>query len=159
MKALSIKKHNLAFLAALLCMIVAGSISALAVPPTQTFLTFTNKTLTGKCCFNWGDTIKVTQPTAVTPVVVTWSAEYRTDDAFYVGLSVNNGPCIAHGPRSIDPYIPADGSGASRTFQWIVDPSEMVKGTNTFQVCGGGVFNNDDSILLGIRTLAVRIGK
>lgn len=152
-------KRSLILVAAVACLMVAASISALAVPAPQVFLTFEPKTLTGKCCFVWGDTIKVTEPSAVVPVVVMWSAEYRTNRAFYVGLSVNGGPCIAHGPRSMDAYFPTDGSGASRVFQWIVDPSEMVRGTNTFTVCGGGVFNNDDTILLGIRSLAVRIGK
>lgn len=154
-----LKKRNILFIAALFCMIMAGSISALAVPPTQVFLTLEAVNLTGKCCFNWPDKIKLTQPTAVAPVVVTWSAEYRTGNAFIVGLTVNNGPCTAFGPRTMDVFAPSDGSGTTKAFQWVVPPSVMVKGVNTFQVCGGGALHNDDLILLGIRTLSARLGK
>lgn len=156
MKTFSMKR-SLMLVAALVCMIAAGSVSALAVPKAQTFISFEAKTFTGKCCFLMGDTVKVNEPATVAPVIVTWSTEYRTGNEFIVGLSVNNGPCIAHGPRDMQPL---DDVIQQKTFQWVLFPNDGLRsGTNTLTVCGGGALNDTDSILVGLRTLTVQIGK
>lgn len=162
MKAmLMARKHSLAFFAVLIGMIAAGSIPSLAVPPGQVYRNYNTQEFTGVCCSSWGDTVTVTEPLALQPVVVTWTAEYFTVwDDFYVGLSVNGGPCLAFGSRLIPRTLPGVLVRESGTFQWVVFPSDgLVKGKNTFTVCGGAVSFAPAGIELGIRTLSVRFSK
>ena len=162
MKAtLMASKPSLAFFAVLTCMIAAGSTSALAVPAGQVYRNYNTQEFTGVCCSSWGDTVSVTEPVAIQPVVVTWTTEYFTVwDNFYVGLSVNGGPCLAFGSRLIPETLPGVLVRQPGTFQWVVFPSDgLVKGKNTFTVCGGAVSFAPAGIELGIRTLSVRFSK
>lgn len=155
------RKRSLVFLAATVCIIVASPFSAWAVPPTQVYRNYTTQEFAGVCCSSWGDSVAVTEPATVQPVVVTWTAEYFTVwDNFYVGLSVNGGPCLAFGSRLIPETLPGVLIRESGTFQWVVFPSDgLVKGKNTFTVCGGAVSFAPAAIELGIRTLTVRFSK
>ena len=166
MKAVSrIRKSKAIFVAALACIMFAGSISAFAVPPTQVARIDNAVTFTGQCCFLWKETVKITEPAVVVPVIVTWGADVVVDDEFLVGLSLNGGACTADGSRLI-PWFAiygADGdvNGAvNATHQWIVFPSDgLVKGTNTFALCGGGAFATTDTITFSLSTLAVQISE
>ena len=160
MKALSISSHTIMFVAVLICLAVVGSLPASAVPPTQVAIDRIGHSFTTLCCINLGPKVKVTEPTAITPVVVTWSTDYQAQDEFHVGLSVNEGPCVTYGPTVAPSFSVVGGSGfASMTYQWVVLPSDgLIRGTNTFEVCGGGV-GTPVKFVMGINTLSVRIGK
>lgn len=43
-------------------------------------------------------TVSVIEPATVTPVIVTWSADYNVSGTAQFGLSVNSGPCRLMGP-------------------------------------------------------------
>ena len=131
---------------------------ALAVPSNEILRVEFNQTFTGECCFSWAETVTLTEPAAVVPAVVTWSTDYRTDVRHeWGGLSVNGHPCAPKDP--IDESAPSDGTFSSRTFQWVVLPSDgLIKGSNTFTVCGGGL-SATDGVTLGFNTLSVRISK
>src|SRR5690349_14880774 len=90
-----------AFLA---CMIVAGSISALAVPKTQVLREIAGGYHTGKCCSLWDESISVNLSDGIVPVVVTWSMEYQANAPFLVGMSLNDGPCTFYGPPSVSRF-------------------------------------------------------
>jgi len=155
-----------AFAAIMACLIVAGTGSAFAtnLKPNQVFRSLSSTTLNGKCCFLWGESVTVTEPIAVAPVTITWSADYAVHviDLYLVGLSVNNGACttLSYGSRALQAYTTGDGDGyASASFQWVVLPSDgLKKGTNTFELCGGGENSDSDSVTLGNNTLVVKIG-
>ena len=155
-------KSNALLVAALACMMLAGSMPAFAVPPKQVARVYNAVTFTGQCCFLWNEAVSIPEPATVVPVIVTWSADVVVDDEFYVGLSLNGGPCTAYGSREI-PWLPVlKGSGAlNATHQWVVFPSDgLLKGTtNTFALCGGGVNSSSDTITFGLSTLAVQISK
>lgn len=153
-------KRRLTMMAAVVGMIVAGSISALAVPSPQVFVAFNDRILSGICCSSWDDTITVTEPAKVAPVVVTFSGEYWSGGVFYAGLSVNGGPCTAYGSRSIDPYHLGN-TRRTLSLQWVVKPSDgLLPGTNTFTLCGGAAPSNPNlALILGFRTLAAELGK
>lgn len=147
------------FVAALACIMLAASISVFAVPPTQVARVHDAVTFTGECCFLWKETVKITEPAVVVPVVVTWSADVVVNDEFLVGLSVNGNPCTADGSREIPWYSGMLGA-VNATHQWIVFPSDgLVKGTNTFALCGGGAFAATDTITFTLSTLAVQISQ
>lgn len=160
MKAFSkASKQSVLLVAVVICLIVVGSLSAFAVPPKQVAFVPNPMTFTGKCCSLWNETVSITEPATVVPVIVTWSADVvlnpeGSDDDFFVGLSVNGGPCTAYGSREI-----ADLYGTrtlNTTHQWVVFPSQgLIKGTNTFALCGGGDNQFGDTIVIGLSTLTV----
>lgn len=153
-------KSNAVFVAALAIMMLAGSISAFAVPPTQVARIYDAVTFTGQCCFLWNETVQISEPAAVVPVIVTWSADIAVNDDFYVGLSLNGSGCTAYGSRLITYFDVRNGGTQNQTHQWIVFPSDgLKKGTNTFGLCGGGVNATSDTISFGLSTLAVQISK
>jgi hypothetical protein len=152
-------KSKAVLVAALACVILAGSTSALAINPKQVARVYNAVSFTGQCCFLWNESVSITEPAAVVPVIVTWSADIVINDEFYVGLSLNGRGCTAYGSREI-PWAPVlKGSGIlNATHQWIVFPSDgLVKGPNTFGLCGGGVNSSTDTITFGLSTLAVQI--
>jgi hypothetical protein len=153
-------KQNIICLTTVVFLVVSLAASAFAVPKQQVLLS-TGKQLTGKCCFMWGETVSVAEPAVLVPVIVTWSADFAENDEFVVGLSVNGGACTAYGSREIPWQSVLGGSGfMNTTHQWVVSPSDgLVRGTNTFTLCGGGAISNSDTILIGYNTLAVQIGK
>jgi len=148
-------------IAALASFMLAGSISAFAVPPTQVSQALNEVTFTGKCCSLWNQSVAVTEPAAVVPVVVTWSADIFLNDEFIVGISLNGGSCIAYGTREI-PWLPVlGGSGIlNATHQWVILPADgLKKGKNTFALCGGGANSNSDTIDIEQSSLVVQISK
>jgi hypothetical protein len=155
-------KSNALLVAALACMMLAGSMSAFAVPASQVARVTTPKTMTVQCCVAFGPTVSLTEPTAVAPVIVTWASDYAVAGTVQFALSVNGGPCLfygnsvgpqfALGPQSVSVYV-------SGSFQWLVFPSDgLVKGKNTFTVCGGGV-GTPINMTIGFNTLTVQISK
>ena len=143
-------------------LISAVSISALAASKTAVQRTIVDgETHTGKCCSDWGDPIEVIEPEKLVPIVVTWSTDYRANASLITGLRVNGGPCAFHGPAFIRPFTSDDEMYASRTVQFVILPGDykLVPGTTTIQVCGGGVFNDTDSVILGFNTLTARLEK
>jgi hypothetical protein len=149
------------FLAAVVCMIAAGSISALAVPNAQVLREETGGPHTGRCCSVWDESIRFFEPENMVPVVVTWSTDYQSNAPFLVGFRLNGGPCAFSGPAAIPTFTSTDDTYASKTFQWVILPGDygLVKGPNTIHLCGGGVFADTDSITLGFNTLAARLGR
>jgi hypothetical protein len=163
MKAFSIvNKRSMVSAGVLVCLVVAGSLSALAVPPSQVARIMTGQTIAAKCCVPFGPTVRVTEPITVAPVIVTWSSDYILGNTVQFALSVNGGPCLFYGSSvAVEPVLPAGTVSAfiSGTFQWIVFPSDgLVKGPNTFTVCGGGV-GNPVTMNIGFDTLTVQISK
>jgi hypothetical protein len=155
-----VAKQNIVCLTTVVFLVLSLATSAFAVPKQQVLLS-TGKQLTGKCCFIWGEAVSVTEPAPLVPLIVTWSADFAENDEFVVGLSVNGGACTAYGPRVIPWQSVLGGDGfMNTTHQWVVSPSDgLVRGTNTFTLCGGGANSNSDTILIGYNTLAVQIGK
>jgi hypothetical protein len=143
-------------------LISAVSISALAASKTSVQRTiYQGETHTGKCCSNWGDPIEVVEPDKLVPIIVTWSTDYRANAAVITGLRVNGGPCAFYGPAFIRPFTADDETYASRTVQFVIMPGDykLVPDTNTIQLCGGGVFADTDSVILGFSTLTARAEK
>jgi len=157
----TVSKRSLVFLAVLACAVAVSSPSAFAVPKTQVLRVSDGSTHTGRCCTSWGDSVQVTEPDRVVPVVVTWSTEYQADQPFLAGFSLNGGPCTFFGPKSIPPFSPGDWTMTTITFQWVIMPGDygLVSGRNVIRVCGGGVFSDTDTITLGFGTLSARVGK
>ena len=138
----------------LACLGIAAFASA--IPPNQLLRKGDFPVITGKCCFSWGDSVTVTEPAQVTPVVVTWSADYQSSNFTNVGIAVNGHLC------QVPEFLDLDNSGSlfrSHMIQWIVQPGDgLIKGSNTITLCGGGA-TNTDTITLGFRTLTVTISK
>jgi hypothetical protein len=130
-------------LAAAACLMLTGPISALAASKSSVLrVTYPGVTETGKCCFNWDQSLRVIEPERLVPIVVTWSTDYQSNAPFYSGLSVNGGPCAFYGPGNISTFVPADGLGyTTRTVQWLIMPGDykLVRGANEITLCGGGV--------------------
>jgi hypothetical protein len=161
MKAFSkVSKHKLILGVTLACLIVAGSLSAFAVPPNQVVRLLNNPSFTATCCIPIGPTVAVNEPTNITPVIVTWSADYIVSGESAFALSVNGGPCLFFGPATA-PFVSLKGGSGltSSTYQWVVNPGEgLVHGLNQFTVCAGGI-GGSTTMFLGGRTLSVQIGK
>ena len=136
--------------------------TASAVTPKELLRIEQNQAFQGACCFSWLETVQVTEPATVVPVIVTWSTDYQATGPFLAGLSVNGHPCKFFGSGSIQPFGRGDGGGPfeSRFFQWFVLPGEgLHQGNNTFTLCGGGTLSPSAVILLGFNTITVRTMK
>lgn len=145
---------------AILCMILGMATFAFAVPINELLRIQSNRTITSKCCINLGESVSVTEPAEVVPVIVTWSTDYQTANFayFHAELSVNGHPCQSFGPALIDSFD-SHGAFASVSFQWVVLPSDgLIHGRNTITLCGG-TDGGAQSITLGFRTLAVTISE
>lgn len=155
-----LNSRSVVFLAIMCCLMIAGSTRALAVPPTEVARTLTNQTIPGKCCVIFGPQVRVTEPTVVVPVVVTWSTDYQDSNEWILsGLTLNGGPCSFFGSGSFPVFNVTD-QWAGTSHEWVVFPADgLVKGTNTFQVCAGGAFTSGAHITFGFNTLAVRLSK
>lgn len=132
---------------------------AAAVPTNQVLKLQPNRTIVGKCCFLWDETVTITEPATLAPVVVTFSTDFQESGTFVVKLSVNNRPCQAFGPSILE--FDPDRQPLSHTFEWIINPEDgLIKGTNTFTLCGGDVSGAPSpSLIIGARTLSVTISK
>jgi hypothetical protein len=155
-------KRNSVFAATLACVILAGSICAIAITGTQIFrYTGSPVTLTGACCSSWNEAVSITEPTTVVPVLVTFSTDYQASLEGQVGLSLNGGSCdLFFGPNRLPEFTGGSGGAgpfAHVDYQWVVRPVDGLKvGKNTFALCGGGSFGGDATIVLGFNTLAVQ---
>jgi len=160
-------KQKVAYIATILFvlgMLVLGmAASAYAVGPQPVFRRTDSQVFTGKCCNSWGETVSIFQKGKPTPVVVSWSTDFRLDPfiSIVTGLMVNDEPCQFYGGGSFvqDVYTPGTEPWDSRTLQFVVPASEMNGGTNTFTLCGGGLGKDTDAISIGFNVLEVRISK
>jgi hypothetical protein len=156
-------KQNPLYLTAIACLMLAGSISAFAIPPAQVGRTAAVQTISDSCvegdCPGIQPTVSLNEPATVTPVIVTWSADYNTTGTSVVYMSLNGGPCEAYGPFVLqEPQLIAGSNSitVSGTHQWVVLPSDgLVKGKNTFTVCVGG-YEKSQTINIGFSTLTVQ---
>jgi hypothetical protein len=155
-----VNKSSPVLMAALACMMLAESVSVFAVPVSQVARDLTGRTISAECCVLLGPMVRVTEPTVVTPVALTWSTDYPVNNEIRFGLSVNGGTCTSYGPTVGPALSTLGGSGfVSTTYQWVVLPSDgLRKGVNTFAVCGGGI-GSFVTITIGHNTLAVQISK
>jgi hypothetical protein len=164
MKANS-KISSIVSAAILACLIVGGAGSAFA-GTTEVHRTIQEpQAFTGECCVSFNEAISITEPATLVPVIVDWNTDYGVNvaDSYLVGLSVNGGACqtLAWGPRGLaDNPGPDSPYPTAASFQWIILPSDgvLVKGKNTFEVCGGGQHSTDDSISFGDNTLTAQLG-
>jgi hypothetical protein len=143
------------------CMLIAV-VAVFATPGPQLARHTTPITVTGPCCQNIaGESVKITEPAALAPVILTWSMEYVSTGPFSVGVSINGGGCGDYGPEYLPLETPVTGIPFFPTaIQWVIVPQDgLVKGPNTFQVCEGPTVNNSDTLTLGTRTLSVQISK
>ncbi len=166
MKATSKITKSALFATILASLIAVGSGSAFAAQTyrNDTAQVFTNTCANGDGCGSWGESVSISEPATLAPVVVTWSVRYFVDtaDTYYVGLNVNGMGCLTgvYGPENL-PDIATNPAGhfLTATFQWIVQPDDGVltkSGTNTFELCGGGGDTvKGDSINISQNTLTV----
>ena len=164
MKAITkANKRNALFIVAMSVALLASSVSAFAVPANQVTRKLVINTFKAQCCVLLGSTVTLVEPATVQPVILTWSTDFAVDGTALFGLSVNGGSCALYG-SGVAPSV-ASGPGTtsafvSGSFQWVVFPSDgLVKGTNTFSVCGGGANSSVVNLVLGSRTLTVQISK
>jgi hypothetical protein len=151
------------YLAVISSLLLAVSISAFAIPPAQVGRTSAVQTISDSCvptdCVGIQPTVSVTEPANVTPVIVTWSADYNTSGTSVVYMSLNGGACDAYGPFTLqEPQLIAGSNSftVATTHQWVVLPSDgLVEGKNTFQVCTGG-YEESQTINIGFSTLTVQ---
>lgn len=162
-------KQNAPYLMIVGCIVLAGSLSAFAIPPAQVAKTATVQTIEAACslghptspgnCPVFDPFVSVTEPATPTPVIVTWSADYNTSGTAVLGLSLNGGPCNAYGPFTLEqPQLIAGSKSITlpTTHQWVVLPSDgLVKGKNLFFLCGGG-YQGVQTINIGNSTLTVQ---
>jgi hypothetical protein len=163
-------KQNALYLATVACLMLAGSMSAFAISPSQVASTAAVQTITAACslgfsapspgnCPLFNPFVEVTEPATVKPVIVTWSADYNTSGTSVVGLSVNGGVCNAYGPFTLEEPQLIAGSNSitlATTHQWVVLPSDgLVTGKNLFFLCAGG-YEKVQTINIGFSTLTVQ---
>jgi hypothetical protein len=157
-------KQNALYLAAIGCLVLAGTISAFAISPAQVARTAAVQTIGPSACLPndcpaFAPLVSFNEPATLTPVIVTWSADYNTTGTSVVGLALNGGPCRFYGPFTLEEPQLIAGSNSitvATTHQWVVLPSDgLVKGKNTFQMCGGG-YKLNQIINIGFSTLTVQ---
>jgi len=151
----------------LLCLVAALTSAAFAVSPKEVLNVTRNQVFTGACCFSWGESVSVTEPAKISAVVVTFETDFELTpidqfnvEPFTLGLMINGGPCRTDlGPHSLHENHEDSAAFLVGSLEWIVLPDDgLVKGTNTFTLCGGGP-QGSSKITLGFNTLAVRISK
>jgi hypothetical protein len=159
MKTVSrISLRNAVLTALFTCLLVAGSVAAFAVPPNQVHLSKTPVQIQGQCCQDVaGESVQVSEPAETVPVIVTWSVQYTSNGPFDFGIRVNGGGCGDFGPT----FMPtSSATGLPVTYQHVIFPNAgLLKGINTLQICVGSAQDNDNTLVLGERTLAVQFSK
>ncbi len=141
-----------------------ASLSAYAqAPHAHVFrAAYPGETHTGYLLTSWEPTVTIQEPEKLAPVVVTWSGSYRATTPFYVGVRVNDGPCVFNGPSQVPAYFPEDLSSTSVTMQWIFLPGDykLEKGSNTITLCGASSeFGSNGTITLGLNTMTARLAR
>ena len=154
-------RRDLLLIGTLVVLLAAAFTSAQAAEKSKVLRNMDGDHHTGRCCSSWDETVAIREPEVAAAIVVTWSTDYQTTTPFLVGLKINGGGCTFFGPAFIPAAAPSDDTSASISFQWVILPGDygLVKGNNTFTLCGGGVFSEGDSITLGFNTLTVRLQK
>jgi len=117
-------------------------------------------TYTGQCCSRWDESVTVYEPTALLPIVVTWSTDLQSNAPFIVGLSLNGGACTVFGAASITTQNPDGGMYmTSASFQWLILPGDygLRRGKNILTLCGGGMVGETDSITIWGNTLVAHL--
>ncbi len=164
-KAASKMSKSIVFAAILACLIMAGAGSAMAAT-NQVLRNLNEQIFDGECCVSFNESVSISEPATLEPAVVIWSSGYGIEvpDVYKAGLSVNGGPCEVGvwGPAAIPDYeLGPGGNYLHVDFQWIILPSDdvLVKGVNTFELCGGGTNSSSDSIAIYDNTLSVQLVK
>jgi hypothetical protein len=139
--------------------VIGVATSAFAVPPDQVLRNNQEVFFNDQCCFSFNESVEVIEPAKPVPAVLTWTVDYDAFGYVGAGLMVNDGQCQNYGAGSVAGTF---GEGGSRTFQWVVYPSDgLHAGTNTFTLCGGGVFEPVEFVInvfeWSANTLAVRL--
>ena len=143
--------------------IVFASLSASAQTPEKPIFRseYPGETHTGYLYSSWEPKVTINEPLKkLLPIVVTWSGSYRATTPFYVGVQINDGPCVFNGPSQIATYFPDDFSSTSVTLQWVFMPGDykLGNGTNTITLCGASsVWGSDGTITLGQNTMSARL--
>jgi hypothetical protein len=160
MKATSRMNTAVTFAAILACLIVAAAGSAFAAA-NPIYRNTSDQTFEGQCCISFDEQVSISEPATPVALIVTWSSDYSVNvpDAYFVGLSVNGGPCEtqAYGARVLADNPGTGSAYTTASFQWVILPADgvLVKGLNTFALCGGGKNSASDSITIGQNTLTV----
>src|SRR5438874_12293450 len=89
---------NIRSMIAFVVCILATVVAAFATPGAQLARHTNPITVTGPCCQNIaGESVKITEPSTVAPVILTWSIEYVSTGPFAFGISINGGGCGDYG--------------------------------------------------------------
>jgi len=149
------------FYAGILACVLMATVNTFAAENESPVMrsSYPGETHKGMCCKTWDATVSIIEPERNVPIVVTFSIDYRANAPFYVGLRLNNGPCVFNGPGTIPAYSPEQWSRNTTTFQWVIMPGDyqLKRGLNVLKVCGGGVYSAGDEIELGFYTLTARL--
>ena len=160
MKTISIAAKCLLGCLAITCVVMTLPTTASAVSKQELLRVEQNQSFQGSCCFSWLETVSVTEPTAVVPVTVTWSGDYQATGYFFIGISLNGGVCQFYGSLALAPTGNFENFFDSHTVQVVIEPGDgLLRGKNTFTLCGGGMMSPTDIVTLGFNTLSVRISK
>src|SRR4051812_28400638 len=162
-KLISIVSRRSALLMSLVCMLAFVSSPVFAGAPESSVnrISYQGETHQGMCCKSWDASVSINEPERQVPIVVTWSTDYRATGPSFVGLRLNDGPCVFYGPAFLPTYAPDDISYSSKTFQWVIMPGDykLVRGKNTLTLCGGAIFSQNDSVELGFNTMRAELQK
>jgi len=154
-----INKQKIRLLAALIFTVAMACGSAMAAD-NGILRSNTDGTYTGLCCSRWDESVTVHEPSALAPIVVTWSTDYQSNAPFIIGLSLNGGPCVMYGAGSVTAQSPPEGTYlASASYQWVILPGDygLRSGRNVITLCGGGVMSDTDSITIWGNTLVAHL--
>lgn len=144
---------------AMMCLVMATF--AHAVPEKQLLRNMNTQVFTGGCCFSFNESVSVTEPAKVVPVVVTWSTDFKIDfqKQVAVGLLVNGSGCQNVGGGRFEHSRVEGQQFDTATLQFVIRPSEGLRaGNNVFTLCGGGLFGGE-ILTIGPNTLQVRLSK
>jgi hypothetical protein len=143
--------------------IIAVPATLFAVQSTQVFRYTGSPFLhAAVCCTVLSESVTLTEPATVAPVVVDFNADYQSNVEGNFGLSINGGSCnIFLGPNRLPEFnLGSGGSGpfGNVHYRWVVKSTDGLKtGKNTFTPCAGGSEGNSANIELGFHTLSVQI--
>lgn len=161
-KLLQITVRNFAFAAVVTFTLVFASLSAFAQTHDKPVFRaeYPGETHTGSALEPWEPTVTIRETERPMPIVVTWSGSYRATTGFYVGVSLNGGPCVFNGPSSVPAFFPDDLSSTSMTLQWVIMPGDykLNRGMNTVTLCGGSSeWGSNGTITLGLNTMVAHL--
>jgi hypothetical protein len=161
-KLLQITARNLAFAAVMAFTLVFASLSASAQSHQSPVFRadYPGETHTGSTLESWGPTVTIRETEKPMPIAVTWSGSYRATTGFYIGVSLNGGPCVFSGPSSVPAFFPDDFSSTSMTLEWVIMPGDykLDRGMNTITLCGASSeWGSNGTINLGLNTMVAQL--